>query len=37
MDEPASGEVKVFALDFHFYGGLLMFALLILEVATAWS
>ena len=27
-----SGEVKVFALDFHFYGGLLMFALLILEV-----
>lgn len=28
-----SGEVKVFALDFHFYGGLLMFALLILEVA----
>ena len=25
-------EVKVFALDFHFYGGLLMFALLILEV-----
>jgi sigma-B regulation protein RsbU (phosphoserine phosphatase) len=29
----ASGEVKVFALDFHFYGGLLMFALLILEVA----
>src|SRR5277367_2988051 len=28
-----SGEVKIFALDFHFYGGLLMFALLILEVA----
>ena len=28
-----SGTVKVFALDFHFYGGLLMFALLILEVA----
>ena len=28
----SSGEVKVFALDFHFYGGLLMFALLILEV-----
>lgn len=27
-----SGEVKVFALDFHFYGGLLMFALLILEI-----
>jgi phosphoserine phosphatase RsbU/P len=27
-----TGEVKVFALDFHFYGGLLMFALLILEV-----
>jgi hypothetical protein len=27
-----SGEAKVFALDFHFYGGLLMFALLILEV-----
>jgi sigma-B regulation protein RsbU (phosphoserine phosphatase) len=25
--------VKIFALDFHFYGGLLMFALLILEVA----
>ena len=25
-------KVKVFALDFHFYGGLLMFALLILEV-----
>ncbi len=28
-----SGEVRAFALDFHFYGGLLMFALLILEVA----
>ena len=28
-----SETVKVFALDFHFYGGLLMFALLILEVA----
>lgn len=28
-----SGEVKVFGLDFHFYGGLMMFALLILEVA----
>ncbi|HEY9712739.1 MAG TPA: PP2C family protein-serine/threonine phosphatase, partial [Chroococcales cyanobacterium] len=28
-----SHEIKVFALDFHFYGGLLMFALLILEVA----
>jgi sigma-B regulation protein RsbU (phosphoserine phosphatase) len=28
-----SHEVKIFALDFHFYGGLLMFALLILEVA----
>jgi len=27
-----SGEVKVFGLDFHFYGGILMFALLILEV-----
>jgi serine phosphatase RsbU (regulator of sigma subunit) len=27
-----SGEIKAFALDFHFYGGLLMFALLILEV-----
>ena len=27
-----SGEVKVFALDFHFYGGILMFVLLILEV-----
>jgi len=28
----SSGEIKAFALDFHFYGGLLMFALLILEV-----
>jgi serine phosphatase RsbU (regulator of sigma subunit) len=28
-----SGEVRSFALDFHFFGGLLMFALLILEVA----
>jgi phosphoserine phosphatase RsbU/P len=28
-----SHEVKVFALDTHFYGGLLMLALLILEVA----
>lgn len=28
-----SHEVKVFAFDFHFYGGLLMFVLLILEVA----
>ncbi|HMD18915.1 MAG TPA: PP2C family protein-serine/threonine phosphatase [Alloacidobacterium sp.] len=28
-----AGEAKVFGLDFHFYGGLLMFALLILEVA----
>jgi phosphoserine phosphatase RsbU/P len=28
-----SSEVKVFALDFHFYGGLLMLVLLILEVA----
>jgi serine phosphatase RsbU (regulator of sigma subunit) len=27
-----SGEVVMFALDFHFYGGLIMFALLILEV-----
>ena len=27
-----SGSTKIFALDFHFYGGLLMFALLILEV-----
>lgn len=27
-----SGEVKAFALDTHFFGGLLMFALLILEV-----
>jgi sigma-B regulation protein RsbU (phosphoserine phosphatase) len=31
--ETKSGTVKVFALDFHFYGGMLMFALLILEVA----
>ena len=30
--QTSSGEIKVFALDFHFYGGLLMFALLILEV-----
>lgn len=30
--QTSTGEVKVFALDFHFYGGLLMFALLILEV-----
>ncbi|HEV3149899.1 MAG TPA: hypothetical protein VGY94_03050, partial [Acidobacteriaceae bacterium] len=28
-----SHVVKVFAFDFHFYGGLLMFVLLILEVA----
>lgn len=28
-----SGEVIMFALDFHFYGGILMFILLILEVA----
>jgi phosphoserine phosphatase RsbU/P len=28
----ASHEVKVFGLDFHFYGGVLMFILLILEV-----
>jgi len=28
-----SGEIKAFALDFHFYGGLLMFTLLVLEVA----
>jgi phosphoserine phosphatase RsbU/P len=28
-----SGEATIFALDFHFYGGLLMFALVILEVA----
>ena len=28
-----AGEVRSFALDFHFFGGLLMFALLILEVA----
>jgi sigma-B regulation protein RsbU (phosphoserine phosphatase) len=27
------GEIRSLALDFHFYGGLLMFALLILEVA----
>lgn len=27
-----SHEIKIFALDFHFYGGLLMFALLVLEV-----
>jgi len=27
-----SHEVKVFALDFHFYGGILLFVLLILEV-----
>src|SRR5271154_4093870 len=27
-----SGAVKVFALDFHFYGGLLLFVLLVLEV-----
>jgi phosphoserine phosphatase RsbU/P len=33
MWHTSSGEVKVFALDFHFYGGLLMFALLVLEVA----
>jgi sigma-B regulation protein RsbU (phosphoserine phosphatase) len=31
--ETKSGTVKVFALDFHFYGGMLMFALLVLEVA----
>jgi len=30
--QTSSGEIKAFALDFHFYGGLLMFALLILEV-----
>ncbi|MFT4112696.1 PP2C family protein-serine/threonine phosphatase [Silvibacterium sp.] len=30
--ETPHGEVKVFALDLHFYGGLLMFALLVLEV-----
>ena len=30
--ETQSHTVKVFALDFHFYGGLLMFILLILEV-----
>ena len=28
-----SHEVKIFALDFHFWGGLLMFVLLVLEVA----
>lgn len=28
----SSGEAKAFVLDFHLYGGLLMFALLILEV-----
>ncbi|WP_158749125.1 PP2C family protein-serine/threonine phosphatase [Acidobacterium sp. S8] len=28
-----SSQIKVFALDFHFFGGLLMFALLILEIA----
>jgi phosphoserine phosphatase RsbU/P len=28
-----SHEVKVFALDFHFWGGMLMFVLLVLEVA----
>ncbi len=27
-----NGEIKAFALDFHFWGGLLMFVLLILEV-----
>jgi sigma-B regulation protein RsbU (phosphoserine phosphatase) len=31
--QTSSGEVKVLAFDSHFYGGLLMFALLILEVA----
>src|SRR5277367_984063 len=31
--QTGNGTVKAFALDFHFYGGLLMFALLILEVA----
>jgi len=31
--QTGSGEVKAFALDFHFYGGLLMFGLLVLEVA----
>ena len=30
--QTSSGEIKAFAMDFHFYGGLLMFALLILEV-----
>jgi sigma-B regulation protein RsbU (phosphoserine phosphatase) len=28
----SSGTARIFVLDFHFYGGLLMFALLILEV-----
>src|SRR5271154_6648107 len=31
--QTGNGTIKAFALDFHFYGGLLMFALLILEVA----
>ncbi len=31
--QAGNGTIKAFALDFHFYGGLLMFALLILEVA----
>jgi sigma-B regulation protein RsbU (phosphoserine phosphatase) len=31
--ETRSGTAKAFVLDFHFYGGILMFALLILEVA----
>jgi sigma-B regulation protein RsbU (phosphoserine phosphatase) len=31
--QTSSGEVKVLAFDTHFYGGVLMFALLILEVA----
>ncbi len=30
--QTSSGEVKIIAFDTHFYGGLLMFALLILEV-----
>ncbi|GGH07057.1 PP2C family protein-serine/threonine phosphatase [Silvibacterium dinghuense] len=30
--ETSHGEMKAFVLDFHFYGGLLMFALLVLEV-----
>src|SRR5580692_12863625 len=30
--QTSTGEVKVIAFDTHFYGGLLMFALLILEV-----